>query len=68
MPKMTSVELKDEPETRTVGSAEGITTPESESEKAQELIFPEGGARAWAVALGCAGILFCTFGYINAFG
>ena len=30
--------------------------------------FPEGGARAWSVALGCAGILFCTFGYINAFG
>ena len=30
--------------------------------------FPEGGGRAWAVALGCSGILFCTFGYINAFG
>ena len=30
--------------------------------------FPEGGAKAWAVALGCSGLLFCTFGYINAFG
>lgn len=30
--------------------------------------FPEGGARAWGVALGTAGVLFCTFGYANAFG
>jgi hypothetical protein len=30
--------------------------------------FPEGGARAWAVAAGTAGALFCTFGYCNAFG
>jgi hypothetical protein len=30
--------------------------------------FPEGGARAWAVAAGAAGVLFCTLGYSNAFG
>lgn len=30
--------------------------------------FPEGGARAWSVAIGAAGVLFCTFGYVNAFG
>ena len=30
--------------------------------------FPEGGARAWAVASAAGGILFCTMGYINAFG
>lgn len=30
--------------------------------------FPEGGARAWAVAIGTAGVLFCTLGYINSFG
>jgi hypothetical protein len=30
--------------------------------------FPEGGARAWTVVLGAAGLLFCTFGYTNAFG
>lgn len=30
--------------------------------------FPDGGRRAWSVAIGCSGILFCTFGYINAFG
>lgn len=30
--------------------------------------FPDGGARAWSVAAGAAGVLFCTFGYANAFG
>lgn len=30
--------------------------------------FPDGGARAWSVAIGAAGVLFCTFGYANAFG
>jgi hypothetical protein len=30
--------------------------------------FPEGGARALAVAAGAAGVLFCTLGYSNAFG
>lgn len=30
--------------------------------------FPDGGARAWMVALGAGGVLFCTLGYVNAFG
>lgn len=30
--------------------------------------FPDGGGRAWAVAIGTSAILFCTFGYINSFG
>lgn len=30
--------------------------------------FPEGGARAWLVAIGTAGIAFCTLGYVNSFG
>jgi hypothetical protein len=30
--------------------------------------FPDGGLRAWSVAIGAAGVLFCTFGYANAFG
>jgi len=30
--------------------------------------FPEGGARAWSVVAGTSGVLFCTFGYANAFG
>lgn len=30
--------------------------------------FPDGGIKAWRNALGCAGLLFCSFGYVNAFG
>ena len=29
---------------------------------------PDGGSRAWLVAAGTAGILFCTMGYTNSFG
>jgi hypothetical protein len=41
---------------------------EPTSEKTSQLEFPDGGARAWSVAAACAGILFCTFGYVNSFG
>ncbi len=42
---------------------------EKSIEKApHEITFPEGGARAWGVAIGAAGVLFSTFGYANAFG
>lgn len=34
----------------------------------QDAEFPEGGARAWAVAIGSALVMFATFGYANAFG
>lgn len=27
--------------------------------------FPDGGAKAWSVAIGAACVLFCTFGYAN---
>ncbi|PGH33695.1 hypothetical protein GX50_03522 [[Emmonsia] crescens] len=30
--------------------------------------YPDGGARAWGVAVGTSGVLFCTFGLANAFG
>jgi hypothetical protein len=30
--------------------------------------FPEGGARAWSVAAGTAGVTFCTLGYLNSYG
>ena len=44
-------------------------SPEGSIEKRQdEQTFPEGGARAWGVALGASGILFCTFGFANSFG
>ena len=49
-----------------------VEQPSVEEKPAGELpphmVFPEGGARAWGVALGTAGVLFCTFGYANAFG
>lgn len=40
----------------------------SAKEQPPEITFPEGGLRAWSVALGCSLILFSTFGYVNAFG
>lgn len=36
--------------------------------KGEESDFPEGGARAWSVAIGASGVMFSTFGYVNAFG
>ncbi|OJD18324.1 hypothetical protein AJ78_01637 [Emergomyces pasteurianus Ep9510] len=30
--------------------------------------YPDGGGRAWGVAAGTSGVLFCTFGMANAFG
>lgn len=30
--------------------------------------FPEGGARAWSVAVGATLVLFSTLGYVNSFG
>lgn len=54
-----------------VGStSRGANSPEGtvQDEKFEETTFPEGGTRAWLVAASCAGVLFCTFGYVNAFG
>ncbi|KAF5869999.1 putative monocarboxylate permease-like protein [Botrytis fragariae] len=47
--------------------SEGVQS-EAEKQNAFIMDFPDGGARAWSVAAGAAGVLFCTFGYINAFG
>ena len=30
--------------------------------------FPDGGLKAWSVVAGTAGVMFCNFGYANAFG
>lgn len=44
-------------------------TPEPQEEKTAEgQSFPEGGFRAWSVAAGAFCVLFCTFGYLNAYG
>jgi len=34
----------------------------------EDTAFPEGGLRAWLVVAATSCILFCTFGYANAFG
>lgn len=39
-----------------------------DKETAEETTFPEGGVRAWLVAAGTAGVMFCTLGYVNSFG
>ncbi|KAK2787237.1 hypothetical protein FQN52_007326 [Onygenales sp. PD_12] len=52
-----------DPEISPAGSSTQIS-----SKEAIDDAFPEGGARAWSVALGTAGVLFCTFGYANGFG
>ncbi|KAJ4323105.1 hypothetical protein N0V84_004505 [Fusarium piperis] len=47
------------------------TRPGSEDqklEKVEEDDFPDGGLRAWLVAIGCSGVFFCTLGYTNVFG
>ncbi|PGH00031.1 hypothetical protein GX51_06030 [Blastomyces parvus] len=41
---------------------------ETSLEPKPEDTYPDGGARAWSVAAGTSGILFCTFGLANAFG
>ncbi|KAK2762688.1 hypothetical protein FQN54_000862 [Arachnomyces sp. PD_36] len=39
-----------------------------ENNEAPDDTFPEGGTRAWSVAIGTAAIAFCTMGYVNSFG
>ena len=61
-------QMADEPEVETKGPANEFS-PDGSIEKSQDqLEFPEGGAQAWGAALGCAGIMFCTFGFANSFG
>lgn len=57
------------PDTETPPSIEDASLEEKPAQKPPpHMVFPEGGARAWSVAAGTAGVLFCTFGYANAFG
>lgn len=68
---MTSIEhqneslsdFRDENQHENEKGAEDVSTEESEV-----ITYPEGGLRAWSVALGSAGNVFCTFGYVNSFG
>ncbi|RHZ54816.1 hypothetical protein CDV55_102574 [Aspergillus turcosus] len=51
----------------TMAQVSGERQPE-EGEKHAEDKFPEGGWRAWSVAIGNAGIMFCTLGHVNTWG
>lgn len=43
-------------------------TDEAPTALAPQFTFPEGGLKAWSVVAGAAGVVFCNFGYVNAFG
>lgn len=43
-----------------------MTTKDDEEERHD--VFPDGGLQAWAVVAGAFCVLFCTFGYLNAYG
>lgn len=62
-------EMSEEPRS---GSVTDDDVPEEalkiDEYKPEDVEYPEGGARGWAVAIGAATILFSTFGYANAFG
>lgn len=45
-----------------------LDTPIEKTPTQVAMDYPDGGLRAWSVAVGAAGVLFCTFGYANAFG
>ena len=59
--------MADEPEVETKGPV-NEDSPDTSIKSQDQHEFPEGGARAWGAALGCAGIMFCTFGFANSFG
>lgn len=51
------------------GIKEGSSNAADDDKGTKPVItFPEGGARGWSTTAGAAGVLFCTFGYINTFG
>jgi hypothetical protein len=58
MPQESDIEASMEAQLDKEASAPQYATPP----------FPEGGLRAWSVAIGCSGVMFSTFGYVNAFG
>lgn len=43
-------------------------TPQQPRVPSNMMDFPEGGFRAWSVVFGTSAVLFCSFGYANAFG
>ncbi|KAA8574621.1 hypothetical protein EYC84_003873 [Monilinia fructicola] len=70
VPTDSDVDIDIERSVETGGTEPETLAIRSENEKQYDFAmdFPDGGVRAWSVAAGAAGVLFCTFGYINAFG
>jgi hypothetical protein len=61
-------ELADERDSSlTMAQASRERLPEEEGKHVEDM-FPEGGWRAWSVAIGNAGIMFCTLGHVNTWG
>lgn len=50
----------------------GANAPQSEAKVSTVVSgnddYPEGGAKAWGVAIGTSLALFCSLGYVNSFG
>lgn len=44
------------------------TKKEEDDDDERHDAFPDGGLQAWAVVAGAFCVLFCTFGYLNAYG
>ncbi|KAL2822619.1 major facilitator superfamily domain-containing protein [Aspergillus granulosus] len=42
--------------------------PEMKHKRDDLVDFPDGGWRAWGVALGNSGVMLCTLGYVNSWG
>lgn len=61
-------EIKAEPHDSDVDVEASIEMPIEKTATQVAMDFPDGGAKAWSVAIGAAGVMFCTFGYANAFG
>ena len=45
-----------------------MTKENENEERPQDDAFPDGGLQAWGVVAGAFCVLFCTFGYLNAYG
>jgi hypothetical protein len=52
------------------GPREEIQVHDAEKSRSPEesVDFPEGGLRAWSIAISTAMVLFCTLGSVNSFG
>lgn len=48
--------------------AASLSQKDIDGPKPEDSEFPDGGTRAWLVAAGAGGVLFCTLGYTNVFG